>query len=62
MSAHGGQPFICPYAISKGALATLTKNAAFGLMPDRIRVNGLNIGWSETPGEGMEGQCEGWTT
>lgn len=51
MSAHGGQPFICAYAVSKGGLATLTKNAAFGLMPDRIRVNGLNIGWSDTPGE-----------
>jgi len=33
MSAHGGQPFLAPYSISKGALATLTKNAAFSLMP-----------------------------
>lgn len=51
MSAHGGQPFLAPYSISKGALATLTRNAAFSLMPDRIRVNGLNIGWMNTPGE-----------
>lgn len=51
MSAHGGQSFISAYCISKGALATLTKNAAFSLMPDRIRVNGLNIGWMDTPGE-----------
>jgi NAD(P)-dependent dehydrogenase (short-subunit alcohol dehydrogenase family) len=51
MSAHGGQPFLTPYSGSKGALATLTKNAAFSLMPWRIRVNGLNIGWMSTPGE-----------
>ena len=50
MSAHGGQPFLSPYSISKGALATLTKNAAFSLMPWRIRVNGLNLGWMDTPG------------
>ncbi|HZP19224.1 MAG TPA: SDR family oxidoreductase [Bauldia sp.] len=51
MSAHGGQPFISAYSGSKGALAILTKNAAFALLPDRIRVNGLNIGWMDTPGE-----------
>ena len=51
MSSHGGQPFVCPYSASKGALATLTRNAAYSLMRDRIRVNGLNIGWSDTPGE-----------
>ncbi len=51
MSAHGGQPFITAYSGSKGALATLTKNAAFSLMPWRIRVNALNIGWMDTPGE-----------
>jgi NAD(P)-dependent dehydrogenase (short-subunit alcohol dehydrogenase family) len=51
MSAHGGQPFITAYSGSKGALATLTKNAAFSLMPWRIRVNALNIGWMNTPGE-----------
>jgi len=44
MSAHGGQPFICAYSGSKGALLTLTKNIAFSLMRDHIRVNGLNIG------------------
>jgi NAD(P)-dependent dehydrogenase (short-subunit alcohol dehydrogenase family) len=37
--------------MSKAALAALTRNAAFSLMPDRIRVNGLNIGWMDTPGE-----------
>jgi NAD(P)-dependent dehydrogenase (short-subunit alcohol dehydrogenase family) len=65
MSAHGGQPFISAYCGSKGALATLTKNAAFSLMPWRIRVNGLNIGWMSTPGEDRimrtyHGAQDGW--
>jgi NAD(P)-dependent dehydrogenase (short-subunit alcohol dehydrogenase family) len=51
MSSHGGQPFICAYSASKAALAGLTKNVAYSLMRDRIRVNGLNIGWMNTPGE-----------
>jgi NAD(P)-dependent dehydrogenase (short-subunit alcohol dehydrogenase family) len=51
ISSHGGAPYLVPYAASKGALATLTRNAANALLPDRIRVNGLNIGWMSTPGE-----------
>lgn len=51
VSAFTGQPFLCPYAVSKGALATLTRNAAFGLLRNRIRVNQLDIGWMETEGE-----------
>ncbi len=65
MSAHGGQPFLSAYSVSKGALATLTKNAAFSLMPWRIRVNGLNLGWMKTPGEDRvmrtaHGAKDGW--
>ncbi len=51
MSGHGGQTFITAYCASKGALITLTKNVAFSLMRHRIRVNGLCIGWTDTPGE-----------
>jgi NAD(P)-dependent dehydrogenase (short-subunit alcohol dehydrogenase family) len=51
MSSHGGQPFLSPYSMSKGALATLTKNVANSLLKQRIRVNGLNLGWMDTPGE-----------
>jgi NAD(P)-dependent dehydrogenase (short-subunit alcohol dehydrogenase family) len=51
MSGHGGQSFLTAYSASKTALATITKNAAFSLLPHRIRVNGLNIGWMDTPGE-----------
>lgn len=50
-SSHGGQPFLCAYSTSKGALATLTKNNAHALRKARIRVNGINIGWADTPGE-----------
>jgi NAD(P)-dependent dehydrogenase (short-subunit alcohol dehydrogenase family) len=51
MAAHGGAPFIIAYSAAKGALATLTKNAAYSLMRNHIRINGLNIGWMDTPGE-----------
>ncbi len=51
MSAHGGQSFLAPYSASKAALAGLTRNIAFSLLPHRIRVNGLDIGWMDTPGE-----------
>ncbi len=51
MSGHGGQSFLAPYSASKTALGGLTRNIAFSLLPHRIRVNGLNIGWMNTPGE-----------
>lgn len=65
MSSHGGQPFVGAYAASKGALATLTKNAAHALRFDRIRVNGVNIGWTDTPHEDvlqreLHGRPAGW--
>jgi NAD(P)-dependent dehydrogenase (short-subunit alcohol dehydrogenase family) len=59
MSSHGGQPFLTAYAASKGALATLTKNTALGLRPMRIRVNGVNLGWADTPGEHVIQQRDG---
>ena len=64
MESHGGEPVLTAYAASKGALATLTRNAGYALQPDRIRVNGLNIGWTDTEGEHVvqtgEGQPEDW--
>jgi NAD(P)-dependent dehydrogenase (short-subunit alcohol dehydrogenase family) len=51
VSGHGGQSFLSAYATSKGALAILTKNVAFSTLHNRIRVNGLNIGWMDTPHE-----------
>lgn len=58
-SSHGGQPFLTAYSASKGALATLTKNTALGLRPLRIRVNGINLGWADTPGEHVIQQKDG---
>lgn len=51
MSAHGGQPYLAAYAAAKAGLVGLTKNAAHAHRFDRIRINGVNIGWTETPGE-----------
>jgi NAD(P)-dependent dehydrogenase (short-subunit alcohol dehydrogenase family) len=51
MSARAGQPFISAYCASKGALETLTKNTAYAVLRNRIRVNGLNIGWMASDGE-----------
>ncbi len=64
MSSHGGQPKLAAYCASKGALATLTKNVAHAVRFDRVRVNGINIGWTATPNEHLvqlaEGQPEDW--
>jgi NAD(P)-dependent dehydrogenase (short-subunit alcohol dehydrogenase family) len=51
ISAHAGQPFISAYCASKGALETLTRNVAFSVLANRIRVNQLNIGWMASDNE-----------
>ncbi|GAB3522904.1 SDR family oxidoreductase [Arthrobacter monumenti] len=51
MSQHGGQPFLAPYVASKAGLAGVTRNAAHAHKWDRIRINGVNIGWTATEGE-----------
>jgi NAD(P)-dependent dehydrogenase (short-subunit alcohol dehydrogenase family) len=51
MSSHGGQPFLSAYSTSKGALVTLTRNVACAVRKHRIRVNGLNLGWMDSPAE-----------
>ena len=51
MAAYSGMPFLTAYSSSKGALAIMIKNIANALSADQIRVNGLNIGWTDTPGE-----------
>ena len=62
--AHGGYPFLTAYSASKGALAAFTKNVANALRFDRIRVNGICIGWMYTPNEHQvqiaSGQPENW--
>lgn len=51
VNAHGGTPDLAVYAATKAATALLTKNAAFAHRFDRIRVNGIYLGWTDTPGE-----------
>lgn len=53
VSAYGSVPFLMAYATSKGALMTLTKNVGYTIMRHRIRINVLNIGWMDTPGENI---------
>jgi len=51
MSQLAGQPFIAPYSVSKGALATMTRHAGFSLMRHKIHVNQLDIGWMNSDNE-----------
>ena len=50
-SELGGQPYLAPYVAAKAGLAGLTRNAAHAHRFDRIRINGLDIGWTATEGE-----------
>jgi NAD(P)-dependent dehydrogenase (short-subunit alcohol dehydrogenase family) len=65
MSAHGGQPYLAPYVAAKAGLIGLTRNAAHAHRFDRIRINGVNIGWTDTDGEDetqrrFHGATDGW--
>lgn len=65
ISAHAGQPYLAPYVASKAGLAGLTKNVAHAHRYDRIRINGLNMGWTITDGEDVvqrsaHGATDGW--
>jgi len=51
VAATGGPPKLTSYAMSKAALAALTKNLAFMLLPHHIRVNQVNPGWMDTENE-----------
>jgi NAD(P)-dependent dehydrogenase (short-subunit alcohol dehydrogenase family) len=51
MNGYCGIPELAVYSATKGALATITRNAANAHLADRIRVNGINMGWSPTDGE-----------
>lgn len=50
-TSHISWPDLVPYGASKAAMVNLTRTLAVALARDRIRVNGLNIGWTNTPGE-----------
>jgi NAD(P)-dependent dehydrogenase (short-subunit alcohol dehydrogenase family) len=60
VNAHGATPELAVYGATKAAMALFTKNAAYAHRFDRIRVNGINLGWADTPGERtMQGETLG---
>jgi NAD(P)-dependent dehydrogenase (short-subunit alcohol dehydrogenase family) len=59
VNAYIGEPKLGPYAVSKGGLMTLTRNAAATLNRHRIRVNQINVGWTLTEGENRVKRDEG---
>ena len=63
--ATGGPDFLAAYSASKAALNAVTRNAAYAVLRDRIRVNGIGPGWIDTPGEhatrlDYHGEDDGW--
>ena len=60
INVHGGTPQLTAYVGAKAALAAMTKNIAAAVARDRVRVNGLNLGWTLTPNEhGCRPECTG---
>jgi len=51
VAAYCGLDILPAYSSTKGALQTFTKNIANSLRRERIRVNGINLGWTDTPAE-----------
>jgi NAD(P)-dependent dehydrogenase (short-subunit alcohol dehydrogenase family) len=65
MVAYGGPPYLLAYSASKGALMSITRGLANALKRERIRINTLNIGWTNTPREHLvqtevHGRPENW--
>ena len=64
VAAYCGMDILPAYSSTKGALATFTKNTANGLRKHRIRVNGINLGWTDTPNEHVvqkqQGSPDNW--
>lgn len=65
MNIHCGADDLAIYSASKAALALITRNAAQAHRFDRIRINGINVGWADTPAERtlhveVLGKSESW--
>lgn len=60
VNAWCGEPNLLPYAISKGALMTLTRNLGDVLFREEgVRVNQINPGWVLTENEAARKQADG---
>jgi NAD(P)-dependent dehydrogenase (short-subunit alcohol dehydrogenase family) len=53
IAEHGGQSYLAPYVAAKSGLAGATRNAAHAHRWDKIRINGIDIGWTATDAEGV---------
>lgn len=66
VNAYGGEPNLLAYSITKGGLATMTRNLGDALAPEGVRVNQINPCWTLTPNERRmkeaEGLGTGWET
>jgi NAD(P)-dependent dehydrogenase (short-subunit alcohol dehydrogenase family) len=51
INSYCGESNLFAYSISKGGLATLTRNLADAHGVEGLRVNQLNVGWTLTPNE-----------
>lgn len=51
MNAKRGIPDLPIYSATKAALDALTRNIAHGWADRRVRVNAIQVGWADTPGE-----------
>ena len=51
VAAYSGMPFLAAYSPSKAALGIMIKNVANAVSGHQIRVNGINLGWTDTPAE-----------
>jgi NAD(P)-dependent dehydrogenase (short-subunit alcohol dehydrogenase family) len=51
LTIWSGPAYLAAYVAAKGALAAITRNVAAAVIKDRVRVNGLNLGWTVTPAE-----------
>lgn len=64
VASYCGLENLVAYSSTKGALRTMTKNLANGLRKYRIRVNGINLGWTDTPAEDVvqkkQGSPDNW--
>ncbi len=60
INAYCGQADLLPYAMTKGALMTMTRNLGNALSNEKIRVTQLNVGWTLTPNESDIKKGEGF--
>jgi NAD(P)-dependent dehydrogenase (short-subunit alcohol dehydrogenase family) len=51
LNGYCGEANLLAYSLSKGALATLSRNLADALAPSAVRVNHFNVGWVLTDNE-----------